>query len=69
MQNSCEEMAEGLAKFFGEMKGRGFVPKVEQLGQVHIEIDNDENNKKGGKKSKLGKIVRDRSEDESKSDD
>jgi hypothetical protein len=39
------------------------------LGQVHIEIDNDENNKKAGKTSKIGRIVREKSEDESKSDD
>jgi hypothetical protein len=36
---------------------------------VHLEIDNDENNKKTGRTSKLGKIVREKSEDESKSDD
>lgn len=36
---------------------------------MHLEIDNDENNKKTGRTSKLGKIVREKSEDESKSDD
>ena len=51
------------------MKSRNFVPKVDQLGQVHLEIDNDENIKKAGRTSKLGKIVRERSEDETKSDD
>jgi len=67
--NSTEDIVESLNRFFTDMKGRGFVPKVEQLAQVHLEIDNEEGNKKGGKTSKLGRIGRDKSEDESKSDD
>jgi Rad3-related DNA helicase len=29
VSNSCEEMADSLAKFFTEMKSRNFVPKVD----------------------------------------
>jgi regulator of telomere elongation helicase 1 len=29
VSNSCEEMADSLAKFFTDMKSRNFIPKVD----------------------------------------
>ena len=70
--SSPEELSESFQTFFTEMKSRNFVPKVEQLAQVHLEIDPPEDakaDKKGRRTSKLnGRLhTSNGSEDESKS--
>lgn len=64
---STDDLTSVLLSFFEEMKGRNFVPKVEQLAQVHLEIDEEEDqvrrqkSKKNGeaapRRSKIGKIT------------
>jgi len=59
---NTEELKSSLETFFSDMSARKFVPKVEQLAQIQLEID--EEGEKKGKVSRLGKIKEVSSSDE-----
>lgn len=53
---NTEDLKGSLETFFSDMAAKKFVPKVEQLAQIQLEIDVEEEKKASGKVSRLGKI-------------